>query len=192
MPVKDVALRTGLDPGVARAAGGIWLTSVVFSDRAFEEASTRLVTALRAHQQAHPLDAGMPRAGARSALGLAARAVDELAEELAKRGSIVADAAVLRTPEFVPALGGRETDELMSLLLEAKAAPPGLSELGKRFDAALIRGLVRTGQLVAVSQDLVFPAQTLSGIQGLIRERIASAGPFTVAEFRDLVGASRK
>jgi selenocysteine-specific elongation factor len=67
-----------------------------------------------------------------------------------------------------------------------------LAELGRRFDAALIRGLVRTGQLVQVSQDLVFPAETMAGIRDLVKQRIAAGGPFTVAEFRDLVGASRK
>jgi selenocysteine-specific elongation factor len=137
----------------------------------------------------------MSRAAVRSVLGReirGTRAFDELVEELAKRREIVADAAALRTPDFVPALGGQQTDELMALLLEAKAAPPLVSELGRRFDAALIRGLVRTGQLVQVSQDLVFPAETMAEIRNVVTHRIAAAGPFTVAQFRDLVGASRK
>jgi selenocysteine-specific elongation factor len=195
LPVKEVALRTGLDPAAARAAGGVWLPSVAFSPKAFEAASAKLVATLRAHQESHPLEAGMPRAAVRSVLGTqlrGTRSFEELVDELAKRGEIVADAAVLRTPDFVPALGGKETDELMSLLIEAKAAPPVLSELGRRFDAALIRGLVRTGQLVQVSPDLVFPAETVAGIRDIVTQRIAGAGPFTVAEFRDLVGASRK
>jgi len=45
---------------------------------------------------------------------------------------------------------------------------------------------------VQVSQELVFPAQTIDDMRSLIAGRISSAGPFTVAEFRDLVGASRK
>ncbi|HEY2668237.1 MAG TPA: selenocysteine-specific translation elongation factor [Actinomycetota bacterium] len=195
LPVKDVALRTGLDPAAAQAAGGLWLPSVVFSQQAFADVSARLVAALRAHQRSHPLEAGMSRAALRSVLGAeirGGRAFDELVDELAKRREIVADATALRTPDFVPALGGRETDELMAVLLGAKAAPPVLAELARRFDAALIRGLVRTGQLVQVSQDLVFPAETMAGIRDLVKQRIAADGPFTVAEFRDLVGASRK
>jgi selenocysteine-specific elongation factor len=134
----------------------------------------------------------MPREAVRSALGLGPRSFDEVVEELAKRGDIVADATALRTPEFVPALGGKQTEELMAVLREARAAPPLVSELGRRFDAALIRGLVRTGQLVQVSPELVFPAETIAGIRGVVTRRIATSGPFTVAEFRDLVGASRK
>src|SRR4029077_8198338 len=177
------------------AAGGLWLPSVVFSERAFADVSARLVPALRTHQRSHPLEAGMSRAALRSALGArirGSRAFDELVDELAKRREVVADATALRTPDSAPALGGKETDELMALLREAKAAPPVLAELGRRFDAALIRGLVRTGQLVQASQDLVFPAETMAGIRDLVKQRIASGGPFTVAEFRDLVGASRK
>jgi len=192
LPVKDVPLRTGLDPAAARAAGGVWFPTTVFSEAALAEVSDRLVASLRSHQKTHPLEAGMPRASVRAALDLAPRTFDEVVEDLARRKVIVADAAALRTPEFVPALGGKETDELMALLVDARAAPPTVSELGRRFDAALIRGLVRTGQLVQVSQELVFPAQTIEGIRSLIAGRISSAGPFTVAEFRDLVGASRK
>jgi selenocysteine-specific elongation factor len=168
---------------------------VVFSEQAFAGVSAKLIDALRSHQRSHPLEAGMSRAAVRSVLGndiRGTRAFDELVEELAKRREIVADATALRTPDFVPALGGKQTDELMALLLQAKAAPPLLSELGRRFDAALIRGLVRTGQLVQVSQDLVFPAETMAEIRNVVTDRIATAGPFTVAEFRDLVGASRK
>jgi len=48
------------------------------------------------------------------------------------------------------------------------------------------------GQLVAVSQDLLYPAQTLADIKKVVADRIATTGPFTVAEFRDLVGTTRK
>jgi len=60
----------------------------------------------------------------RAALDLVPRTFDEVVEELARRKVVVADAAALRTPDFVPALGGRETEELMALLVDAKAAPP--------------------------------------------------------------------
>ena len=192
LAIRDVALRTGMDPDLARQAGGVWLPTVVFSQRAFADLASRLRDALRAYQAAHPVDAGMPRAAARSALGVPARSFDEAVEELAAKGVVVADATVLRTPEFQPALGGSQTDELLAVLRDAGAAPPGIGELGRRFDPALIRGLVRAGQLVAVSQDLLYPAQTLADIRKMVADRIATAGPFTVAEFRDLVGTTRK
>ena len=192
LPVREVPVRTGLDLPAAQAAGGVWFPATVFSEAAFSELAGRLTAALRAHQAARPLEAGMPRAAVRVALDLPARAFDEAVEEWVHRGVVVADGAVLRTPEFAPALGGRETEELMGLLLAAGGAPPNLYELGQRFDAALIRGLVRTGQLVAVSQDFVYPAQTIEEIRTLVARQIGTAGPFTVAQFRDLVGASRK
>ena len=192
LPVREVALRTGLDLPAARAAGGVWFATTVFAAPAVASLANRLVAALRDYQGAHPLEAGMPRAAVRVVLDLPARPFDELVEHLAGRSVVVADAAALRTPDFVPALGGRETEELTALLRGAGAAPPNLYELGQRFDQALIRGLIRTGQLVAVSQELVYPAQTIEEIKAMVTGQIATSGPFTVAQFRDLVGASRK
>jgi selenocysteine-specific elongation factor len=197
MAARDVALRTGLDLPTARAAAGVWLPTTVVSEAALAGISGRLVATVGAYQVAHPLDAGMPRPSVRAALDLGRgdlppRAFDELVDELARRGVVVADAAALRTPDFIPALGGAETEALMAVLSEAGPAPPTLRELEARFDAALIRGLVRTGQLVAVSPDLVYPAEMLDKVRGLVAAQIERGGPFTVAQFRDLVGASRK
>lgn len=192
LAVKDVALRTGLDLAEARASGGVWFATTVASEAALAGLGERLVAALAAYQEANPRAAGMPRAAARSALELTGRPFDEVVEELARRKAIVADLEVLRTPEFVPALGGEQAEELFALLREAGAAPPGMGELTRRFDVALIRGLTRSGQLVSVSADFTYLPETLEGLRSLVRQRIAATGPFTVAEFRDLVGASRK
>lgn len=192
LPAGEVAIRTGLPEAEARAAAGVWFATSAFSPRAFDAASAAIVAALSAHQEAHPLDAGMLRPLVRAALDLDARPFDELVEELARRRIVVADAEALRTPDFTPALAGQKTEELLSLLSNAGAAPPTITELGATFDPALIRGLVRSGQLVAVSQELVYPAGTLAGIRQLVADRIAASGPFTVAQFRDAVGASRK
>ncbi|HEU5003198.1 MAG TPA: selenocysteine-specific translation elongation factor [Actinomycetota bacterium] len=196
LAVRDVALRTGLDRAGAEAAGGVWLATVVFSEEALAAAGARLADALRSYQAANPKEAGMPRAAARRVIELPspvpARGFDDLVDELARRGGVVVDAERLRTADFVPALGGSETDELLAFLAEAGAAPPPLTDLGGRFDAALIRGLVRAGQLVAVSPELVYLPASLERIRGLVLEQVAASGPFTVAQFRDLVGASRK
>jgi len=138
LPVKDVrCARVSLPRGPR--GGGRLVPTTVFSETALAELSDRLVASVRSHQRAHPLEPGIPRASVRAALDLVPRTFDEVVEELARRKVVVADAAALRTPDFVPALGGRETEELMALLVDAKAAPPTVSELGRRFDAALIR-----------------------------------------------------
>ncbi|HLI57245.1 MAG TPA: selenocysteine-specific translation elongation factor [Actinomycetota bacterium] len=192
LAAAEVPVRTGLPEAAAQAAGGLWFASTVFSERAFARASEVMTAELRAHQRDHPLEAGMPRPLVKTAVGLDARPFDELVDELARRGVVVADAAVLRTPDFTPALGGRETEELVGVLRAAGAAPPTLTELGAQFDPALIRGLVRSGVLIAVSQELVYLSDTITEIRRLVSDRIATTGPFTVAQFRDAVGASRK
>ncbi|MGH2719538.1 MAG: selenocysteine-specific translation elongation factor, partial [Actinomycetota bacterium] len=171
LPAAEVPIRTGLPEARARAAAGIWFATSVFSEGAYARDADAIVAALKGYQEGHPMEAGMPRLLVRAALGLDARPFDELAEELAKRGVVVADAEALRTPDFTPALGGQETEQLLALLRTRGAAPPTLAELGSQFDPALIRGLVRSGQLIAISPELVYPADIIAGIRRLVTDR---------------------
>lgn len=192
MARREIPLRTGLDGEAARALTAVWLESLVFSEPAFGELERSLLGAVRRHQQGHPLEPGMPRAAVRAALDLDARAFDEAVEELARRGVIVADTTVLRTPDFAPAVGGPERDALMAILESGGATPPTVAELSQRLGAPLIRALVRSGELVQVSPDIVFPAAWVQELKRRVAEAIGRGGPLTVAQFRDLVGTTRK
>ncbi|MGH2731900.1 MAG: selenocysteine-specific translation elongation factor, partial [Actinomycetota bacterium] len=189
---RDALSRTGLDPDSAKQGNGVWLSSTVFSEQAFEDISSHLVSTLRSHQRSHPREPGMPRGAMRATLGLDPRPLQEAVEELARRNVIVADATVLRTPDFTPALGGPEREALVRELEEAGAAPPSLAELGRRFDPALLRALIRAGELVQVSPDLVFAASAIERFKSAVAESIERSGPITVAQFRDLIQATRK
>lgn len=189
---RDALSRTGLEPALAKRGSGVWLSSMVFSEQAFEELSARLVSTLRLHQQSHPREPGMPRGPVRAALRLDPRPFEEAVDELNRRGVIVADATVLRTPDFSPAMGGPEREALVRELEEAGTAPPGLAELGRRFDPALLRALVRSGELVQVGPDLAFPADAIERFKSAVAERIERSGPITVAQFRDLIRTTRK
>jgi selenocysteine-specific elongation factor len=189
---RDALVRTGLGAAPAREACGVWLSSTVFSEQAFEALSSRLVSTLRSHQRSHPREAGMPRGAVRAALTIDARPFEEAVDELARRGVIVADATVLRTPEFSPALGGPEREALVRELEEAGASPPSLSDLGRRYDPALLRALIRSGELVQVSPDLAFSAPAVERFKSAVAERIERSGPITVAQFRDLIQTTRK
>lgn len=189
---RDIMVRTGLETKEATKVEGVWLESIVLSGQAFGEVQEALVSTLRRHQQANPLEPGMPRAAARAALDLDPKPFDEIVEELHRRGLVVADTNGLRTPDHTPASGGPQREELLRILEDAGSSPPGLAELQGRFEPALIRSAMRSGELVQISPDLIFPAATIEALKGMVARSIAGSGPMTVAAFRDIAGTTRK
>ncbi|MGH2722052.1 MAG: SelB C-terminal domain-containing protein, partial [Actinomycetota bacterium] len=192
MARSEIRLRTGLRPADAELVDAVWLPTIVFSRPAFEALSHRVAAELRRYQHQHPLELGMPRAALRTALGLDGRTFDEVAEHLAAAGVLVADASAVRTPDHVPEQGGPQREALLRVLAEAKSSPPLLPELHRAYDPALVRAMVRTGELVQVAPDLVYRARDLERVKEQLVGLVEGSGPFTVAQFRDLVSTTRK
>ena len=78
---------------------------------------------------------------------------------------------------------------------EAGASPPFASEIEKRLgheSQALITLLLESGRLVNVTTDIHFHSAALQDAENKLRAYLESHGQMTVAQFRDLVGSSRK
>jgi len=58
--------------------------------------------------------------------------------------------------------------------------------------AEVVRALERNGDLVRLSEEVVFTRDAYEGAVALVREMIASSGSITVAQLRDRMGASRR
>ncbi|MBT8216057.1 MAG: selenocysteine-specific translation elongation factor [Acidimicrobiia bacterium] len=134
----------------------------------------------------NPLRAGVPKASLASSLGVEGGLVDLLigrSEALTEDGSDVALA------NFRVALDGdaRAAWDRARRALVAGPAVPTIAELG--LSTELLYALVRDGSLVRVGQDLAYLPEQLdelvAGLNGLPDQ-------FTVAEFRDHVGLTRK
>jgi selenocysteine-specific elongation factor len=104
--------------------------------------------------------------------------------------SVTDDGATLRAGGFVPGLG-REAESAWEEA-RARLAGEGLAvsrrdELG--LDPELAHALLRTGRLIAVTEDLLYPPETLDALVGLVG---TLPHGFTVAEFRDATGITRR
>jgi len=192
LPRREITLRAGLRPQELGDGAGIWLETAVFSKLRFAELEGSVVEALEDHQESHPLEPGMPREAVRTAVGLDSRTFDDLLDELSRRQVVVAEGTFLRTPEHAPLPTGPARDALIREVEGGGSSPPTIPELEERHDPALIRALVRTGELTQISPEIVYPAARLEEIKRGVAEHIESSGPLTVAAFRDLFGTTRK
>jgi selenocysteine-specific elongation factor len=173
--------------GGGRPSGAL-LGSVVASPDHLAGLTDRLVATVADFHARNPMRAGIPLATAAAALGVAGEAIATLAA--ASRGRVEVAGTTLRSAGFRE--GRSVADEnawqaAVERLEAAGLAVPRVSELG--LDTELVYALTREGSLVGVSTDFVYlPSQ----IAELTEVLMSMGDGFTVSEFRDRTGLSRK
>lgn len=179
-------------PGSEDPPDAVALPSYLVDGSRFSDLRKRILDEVRRYQEESPLSAGLPLTLLRSAIGFEEVIVDEVVAAMAAAGEIVEDETVVKTPDFAPAIDEAESRKLLDAINLALPAPPTLGELRKGFDEELVRALVRSGALVRVSPDLVFPSEWIDSLKERVRALIEDSGPMTVASFRDAMGTTRK
>jgi selenocysteine-specific elongation factor len=175
----------------AHSGGGKPADAVVFGSGAitgdrFAAAVADAERAVTGYQAEHPLRAGMPSATLATLLGISPDLVDRLVEEspmLSRNG-----------PDVSSGDHRQSLDEDMTRRwsaaesrLRADFAVPRADELG--LGPELIHLLIRMEKLVRVSDDLVFLPEQIDQVVSWLGEL---EDGFTVADFRDHSGLSRK
>ncbi len=109
---------------------------------------------------------------------------------LAGDDRIVDEGTTVRTADFTGSLGPDETEawsRARDVLADSGLAVPRASQLG--MSRELLHALVRSERLVQIAPDLVYLPEQVDEIL----ERLAELDDgFTVAEFRDHLGVSRR
>ena len=104
----------------------------------------------------------------------------------------MAEGSLLRLASFEVDLDpehARERDRVVSAIEEAGFSPPMEKEL--RVDPALIRNLLASGDLVRVG-DFLLTRGSAEQARHVVRTRISTEGPQTVAQIRDALGTTRR
>jgi selenocysteine-specific elongation factor len=178
------AARAEVPPGVTR------LGDLLVAQERIESLARALQSALEEHHKQYPLEQGMAREAVRASTGLEPSAFAELVTSL---DTVVEDGALLRLAGHSVSLAPAQQRERERLIAELDASgftPPPASGLG--VDDALVRALTASGELIRIAGDFYLTAGRASEARRLVRNRIESEGPVTVAQIRDLLGTSRK
>ncbi|HET7467771.1 MAG TPA: selenocysteine-specific translation elongation factor [Candidatus Dormibacteraeota bacterium] len=173
-----------------RVAGWIW------ASEHWDALTARARSALTAYHSEHPLRPGMPREELRSRLGVPPAAFGPALAGLVEDGVVVERGSEVALPDHRVAV--EATDGAASRLIEeigrTPFAPPSLAEAMERSGAGaeVVRALERRGDLVRVSDEVVFTQRAYEDAVALVKELIAAEGSVTVARLRDRMGASRR
>lgn len=160
--------------------------TMAMADTAAAELVEAITAAAVRFQTEHRLRPGIPKAELATTLD---RDVDSIDLVVAGSADLVDDGTTIRTTGFSPGLTAEEQAAWESAreILRAGFGVPRSDQLG--LDRELIHALVRERLLVRVSAELVYLPDQIEAIKA---ELHAIEGEFTVAEFRDLVGVTRR
>lgn len=139
-----------------------------------------------------PKRGGMPRQELRSRLGLRSSG---LIETLAQRGVLRAAGTSVSLPDFEPQISETDRAALGALLARFEAnpnRPPSVAECQQAVGDELLAYLISSGELVRVSDSVVFRADQYQRLVAWLTQRLTDQREITVAQFRTEFGTTRK
>ena len=203
VPVKDVITRSRLEGPAAESAlkelvdmqQGLLLDDLLIAAPQWVLLKENVTIALTTYHQIYPLRRGMPREELKSRLKLAPHLFNLMLPKMAAEGVLCEGpkwaALPGHTVRFSP-FQQVKVDKLMAQFTTAPFAPPSIKECQAEAGEDIFNALLESGELVAVSAEVVFRKTDYEAMVEKIRQAIGQMGKVTLAEVRDLLQTSRK
>jgi selenocysteine-specific elongation factor len=163
----------------------------VFTAAGWASLAAKTISFLDSYHERYPLRKGPPKEELRSRLGLSLQVFNDALPRLQDDGVLAEDGPVLRRPEHSRQLSGDqgvEADAYVKLLESNPYSPPTDSPI----DVEVLNLLADEGKVVKVSESVIFVASAYDDMVKGISDGIRERGEITVADVRDMFGASRK
>jgi len=199
--VTQQTLETLLQEGRVRRIGTAWFAQPVWD--ALVEETVRLLS--EQHRQ-HPLRSGLSKEEWRTRLNLPAKMAVEVFAALQAEG-VVAEAtttgssvgssagSTMRLPDFIPKFNKiqqQQVEHLLRRFRENPYTPPDRNEAEAAVGTEALNALIEQGQLVKLSDGVLFLRETYDQAIATLVKFLREHGTMTVAEARDVLGATRK
>ncbi len=191
--VTQQTLETLLHEGRVRRIGTAWFAQPVW-DTLVEE-TVRLLS--EQHRQ-YPLRGGLSKEEWRTRLNLSPRLAAEIFTTLQAEG-IVSEATStggsIRLPDFVPSFSKaqqQQVEQLLRRFRENPYTPPVRGEAEAVVGIEALNALIEQGQLVKLGDGVLFLRETYEEAIAKLVQYLREHGTITVAEARDVLGATRK
>lgn len=169
--------------------------STVVSSAQWQATRKKVELLLSTYHQNNKLRRGIAREELKSRLGFHQKLFNLILATLIDEGVVCEDGTVLKLPEhevmFTPAQQTR-LDQLMEKFSQAPYSPPSVKECEAIVGEELLAGLIDTGMLVQVADDVVFRKMDYDHLYAEIIGQLSNGEPVTVAGFRDRYQTSRK
>lgn len=177
--------------------------TVYTTEAKWERLKNGLLGVLKEFHASRPLIPGMDMEELRGKLPfqLTPKLFRVVVDALVAEKSIAKEDSLLRLAQHRVQLGGQEKslmERIKQILNAQPMAPPDLKEIEKQLAVnrakltEVIRLMEREGSIVRVATELYFLSSSVETVKSLLYKALAEKGEISAAEFRDLLGSSRK
>jgi len=211
-PLKEMVTKSRLELSVAESALRELISAgqlIILEDGAQTAASNSLAIALphwntlsgkilqtvETHHKQFPLRRGIPREELKSKLKLTPRILNTVINKLITEQRITAYSAWLAMPGHEINFSGADQLKVKELMRKFDSNPyvtPSVKECQSEAGEEIINALTELGELMTVSQDVIFRKKDYDVLVEKVRAAIQKNGEITLAEARDSLGTTRK
>ena len=177
------------DPGASQN------NSLVISREQWAMFENRIIGEIQAYLKTNTLRKGMPREQLKSRLKLGGREFNAVLSRLSAETRVAEAGALVSLPGYEVHLTSQQeanASALMAKFSRAPFSPPSIKECQAEIGDELFSTLVEMGELVPVSNEVVFRQSDYRVMVEEVRQRLVTKGTLTVAQFRDLFNTSRR
>ena len=188
---SELEKMTGDGAVVALGGGNISRATRFYTAEGWNSLIARARAALGDYHRQFPLRGGAPKEELRSRLNLAPQVFNDALRILNESGVTVEDGSTVRTPDHAPDIGEAQR-ELVDDYLRQLDSNPFSPPTDIVIDPEVVNLLDERGQVVKVSESVVFSASAYGDMVDKIAEYLNRNGEISVADARNLLGTSRK
>jgi selenocysteine-specific elongation factor len=181
-------------PLLSDAAAGDMMT-----DDAWERIGRRIRRVLGDYHAEHPAWLGMVREELKSRVqprqGWSTRTFNAIIDRALAEKLLREDRGYLALIDFSPTFSARQQKAVDTLLAQFRAqpyTPPSVRQTLEIVDDEILAALIQRGDLVKLGPDILFTRETYNDMLARTLDFLRQNGQITVAQCRDLFGASRK
>jgi selenocysteine-specific elongation factor len=170
-------------------------SSLIIHSDAWTLSSGRISDELKNFHEQNPLKRGMPKEEVRSKLKLDARLFQLIVTKMVSDGKLIEDAAYLHLPEFKIRYTPEQRaaiKDLQTLFDKNPFAPPSIADCIALVGEEVFNVLIDNEVFFRLNQDVAFDPKNLERLRLAVMKYFETHPTLSVAEFRDLVGTSRK
>jgi selenocysteine-specific elongation factor len=202
-PVKNVISHSQLENSLAESAlrelidtgQCLQLGELLIPTGNWFELKKTAVTALSTYHEEFPLRHGMPLEELRSRLKLAPYTFSMTLPKLISEGVLTGGTKWAALPEHKVSFSPFQlvkVNHLLELFDATPTTPPSIKECLTEVGEDIFSTLRESGQLVAVSEEIVFRQTEYESMVEQIRHNLLVKGQISMAEVRDLLKTTRK
>jgi selenocysteine-specific elongation factor len=143
----------------------------------------------------YPLRRGIPREELKSKLKLLPKVFNASLAYLVVHNFLLDQRGAVSLPGHEIKFNGQEQVKVQTLRRKFEATPyatPSVKECQAEAGEDVVNALIELGELVDVSEELIFRITDYDGMVEQIRKTIEKNGQITLAEVRDMLGTTRK